>query len=208
MSDEIKREENKAEETEIAEKEPLFFFEYKVSVDESAFAIDRFFSRFMIKTNVLYTVIFGILSVLYLIMAIKNPSKVLYYALLAACLAVIAGLWIKPSSRKKQYLAALEAVKDDLYICDVWEKKIKIQTVIPEEEQTEDRIKNPLPRIIDFTKDFVQAEEYEKLFLMFVQKETTFIFPKEAIGKDVSDKLREFFTQSCGEEFVIHTENK
>ena len=40
MSDEIKREENKAEETEIAEKEPLFSFEYKVSVDESAFAID------------------------------------------------------------------------------------------------------------------------------------------------------------------------
>lgn len=186
-----------AEEAKEERESPAFTLEYKIAPDESAFAIDRFFSKFMIKTNVLYTAIFSVLSVIYLVMVIKNADKPLYYFLLAACIAVVIGLWIKPKGRKKQFMAAIEAVKDDIYICEGYFKKLKITTIIPKEEQTEDRIKNPLPRVIDFTRDFVQVEEYESVILMFVQKEITYIFPKNTLGEENTAKIKEFLKENC-----------
>ena len=193
--------EEKTEDTVL--EDAKLSFTYKNTPEDTGFALSRYFKNFVYKRNWVYTIVFGIIFILYAIELVRNPNNVMIWILAGICLALISWLWLKLNSFKSRTVSAAEVTKDDVYECKVFDDSISIQVIeFTENEEIGERVEDAKPYKINFKSDFVNVENYENMFLLFVNKEMTFIISKTDMDKNTENELVKFFETNCGENYV------
>ena len=194
---------------EIDEK---FSYQYKINPEYTGFALTRYFKNFVYKRNWAYTIIFFIILALYIVEIIRNVNNTIAWILAGVCLALISWLWLKIGSFKKKTIAAAEVTKEDLYECKVFDDSLSIKIIDAViNEETGERLEDVTPNKINFMSDFTNVENHENMFLIFVNKEMTFIISKDGMDKSLNDEFVKFFKANCGEnytDFVCNSEIK
>ena len=189
---------------------PNLSYQYKINPEYTGVALSRYFRNFVYKRNISYTVVFSIIAVLYVIAIIKNPQSFIFWILAGLCVALIAWLWFKLVSFKSRTVSASELTKDDLYECRIYDSYLKIQIIqMVQNEETGERVEEPSPVKINFKTDFVKVENHNKMFLLFVEQEMTFIIPKDDMDSKTLETFTKFFETNCGDKYVtVNSDNK
>lgn len=128
-------EEIKPDKTEASAESPILELNYNITIDEEDRAFRLFQKLYVFKKNVINTILFGVVAVIFLFQIIADKTSYLSWGLMTVCVAMIAMTWITPIRVRKMLLVALEALKDDRYIFRLFKKEFEIETIIPKEDE-------------------------------------------------------------------------
>ena len=182
---------------------PNTVYKYKINPDYTGFALERYFKNYVYKRNWCYTAVFAFILILYVIELIREPEAVIFWFLGGLCLALILWLWIKVKTFKSKTISAAQITKDDVYECDIFDDFMRIKIVdMVVNDETGERIEDAEPTKINFKTDYVLVEEYEKMFLLFIEKEMTFIISKDEMDEKTLSEFQDFFKTYCGENYI------
>lgn len=200
------------------EEIPLVLVNYDVKNKEEEEAFTTFQKKYIRKTNILKTVAFGVLALLFVYQVAKTPSNTISWLCLAVCLAVIAIVWYNPYKIKKNLILSLKPLEQDRYIFKLFDDRITIETVQEEnekyvaeseiveetdEEMEEEKIP---PRVISFADINLVVLEKKDMFLFFLKRETIYVLPKRCMNEYDEVRLRTKLKEILGDDF--ETENK
>lgn len=189
------------EKTEIVDANTVY--KYKINPEFTGFALERYFKNYVYKRNWCYTAVFAFILVLYVIEIVREPKNVVFWLLGGLCLALILWLWLKVKTFKSKTISAAEITKDDVYECDLFDDYMRIKIVdMVVNDETGERVEDAEPTKINFKTDYVLVEEYEKMFILFVEREMTFIISKEEMDEKTLGEFQNFFKNYCGENYI------
>lgn len=178
-------------------------YKYKINPEFTGFALERYFKNYVYKRNWCYTAVFAFILVLYVIEIVREPKNVVFWLLGGLCLALILWLWFKVTTFKSKTISAAEITKDDVYECDLFDDYMRIKIVdMVVNDETGERVEDAEPTKINFKTDYVLVEEYEKMFILFVEREMTFIISKEEMDEKTLGEFKNFFKNYCGENYI------
>lgn len=179
-------------------------YDIKNTEEEEAFV--EFQKKFILKSNILKTVAFGILAILFIYQIVKAPDNFASWLCMVVCLAVIFIVWYNPIKIRKTLMQSLKPLEDDRYIFKLYENKFSIETVISQEE-IDQAIKdgeeppNIPPRIVSFGDIGLSVFEKDNLFIIFLKKESIYVLPKRCLTENEIKQLSFVFDQKLGDDF-------
>lgn len=179
-------------------------YDIKNTEEEEAFV--EFQKKFILKSNILKTVAFGILAILFIYQIVKAPDNFASWLCMVVCLAVIFIVWYNPIKIRKTLMQSLKPLEDDRYIFKLYENKFSIETVISQEE-IDQAIKdgeeppNIPPRIVSFRDIGLSVYEKDNLFIIFLKKESIYVLPKRCLTENEIKQLSFVFDQKLGDDF-------
>ncbi len=179
-------------------------YDIKNTEEEEAFV--EFQKKFILKSNILKTVAFGILAILFIYQIVKAPDNFASWLCMVVCLAVIFIVWYNPIKIRKTLMQSLKPLEDDRYIFKLYENKFSIETVISQEE-IDQAIKdgeeppNIPPRIVSLGDIGLSVYEKDNLFIIFLKKESIYVLPKRCLTENEIKQLSFVFDQKLGDDF-------
>lgn len=183
-----------------ADERPLFDFSYQITEEENREALALFQRKHTFPRCVVYTLIFTALFVFYLDALLKDSSYAAGYLLMAICLGAIAYTWYYPVKMRRQILRALEDIRDDTYVCTLYENRVEIKTVPPPDGNPERQ--EPLePTRLVFGVSRLYVVENERMFMLHVKRELIYILPKRRMGDDQIKQAARLFSERLGKQF-------
>lgn len=194
------------EEVTPAEDIPLFSFSYDITREENEEALRLFQRQYVYRKNIIYTILFAALIAFNIDAVIKDPSYGIGYAILGICAAAIVFVWYNPRKMRRQVMLALEDIKDDTYICTVFDRFMQIQTVLPPYQQGE--VMQPEPAKLYFGIDRLNALENERMLMLHLRKQLIYIFPKRAMSGEQQEQLSTLLSRQLGKDYKdLSTDN-
>ena len=112
----------------------LLSFEYNVKNSEEEQAFKAFQKKYVYKSNIIKTCLFGAAALLFLISFIRAPKEYLNPVLMFISLAVIFVIWFNTFKIRKSLLQALKMLENDRYIFTLYDDRFSIETIIDESE--------------------------------------------------------------------------
>ena len=97
-------------------KQMILSFEYNVKNSEEEQAFRAFQKKYVYKGNIIKTILFGIVSLLFMISYIRYPKEYLYPVLTFVSLAFIFVIWFNTVKIRKSLLQALKVLENDRYV--------------------------------------------------------------------------------------------
>ena len=194
------------------EVNPNLSIAYDIKNTEEEEAFVTFQKKYILKSNILKTVAFGILAILFIYQIINAPDNFASWLCFVVCLAVIFIVWYNPIKIRKTLMQSLKPLEDDRYIFKLYENKFTIETVIPQEEideaikEGEEPVKIP-PKVVDFSDTGLSVLEKENMFVIFLKKESIYVLPKRCMTENEIKQLSYMFDLKLGDDFEIE-ENK
>ncbi len=188
------------------DKSPNLSVTYDIKNTEEEEAFIEFQKKFLLKSNILKTVAFGILAVLFIYQVVKAPDNFASWLCLVVCLAVIFIVWYNPIKIRKTLMQSLKPLEDDRYIFKLYENKFSIETVISQEE-IDQAIKDGEtpphipPRVVSFGDIGLSVYEKDNLFIIFLKKDSIYVLPKRCLTEDEIKQLSYVFDQKLGDDF-------
>ena len=179
-------------------------YDIKNTEEEEAFV--TFQKKYILKSNILKTVAFGILALLFIYQIINAPDNFASWLCFVVCLAVIFIVWYNPIKIRKTLMQSLKPLEDDRYIFKLYENKFTIETVIPQEEideaikEGEEPVKIP-PKVVDFSDTGLSVLEKENMFVIFLKKESIYVLPKRCMTENEIKQLSYMFDLKLGDDF-------
>lgn len=200
--EEISEEEKAPEELEDEDAgEPVLSFQYDVKNEEEEKAFLTFQKKYVYKHNWKVTAAFSVVAVLFLVSIIRNPSGYLNWVLMFICLFMIFATWFNTVRIRKYLVSALKNLEDDKYIFTLYDDRFRIETVIDEEESSDEDITPIKPRIVKFEDISLNVIENSEMFIIILKKETIYVLSKRVISEENQKILRESFSQLLGEDY-------
>ncbi len=194
------------------EVNPNLSIAYDIKNTEEEEAFVTFQKKYILKSNILKTVAFGILALLFIYQIINAPDNFASWLCFVVCFAVIFIVWYNPIKIRKTLMQSLKPLEDDRYIFKLYENKFTIETVIPQEEideaikEGEEPVKIP-PKVVDFSDTGLSVLEKENMFVIFLKKESIYVLPKRCMTEKEIKQLSYMFDLKLGDDFEIE-ENK
>lgn len=188
------------------EVNPNLSVAYNIKNTEEEEAFITFQKRYILKSNILKTVAFGILALLFIYQIINAPDNFASWLCFVVCLAVIFIVWYNPIKIRKTLMQSLKPLEDDRYIFKLYENKFSIETVIPQEEideaikEGEEPVKIP-PKVVDFSDTGLSVLEKENMFVIFLKKESIYVLPKRCMTESEIKQLSYVFDLKLGDDF-------
>ncbi|MBO5447814.1 MAG: hypothetical protein J5994_00670 [Ruminococcus sp.] len=200
--EEISEEEKAPEELEDEDAgEPVLSFQYDVKNEEEEKAFLTFQKKYVYKHNWKVTAAFSVVAVLFLVSIIRNPSGYLNWVLMFICLFMIFATWFNTVRIRKYLVSALKNLEDDKYIFTLYDDRFRIETVIDEEESSDEDMTPIKPRIVKFEDISLNVIENSEMFIIILKKETIYVLSKRVISEENQKILRESFSQLLGEDY-------
>ena len=197
-SDILSENENKALEGMILS------FEYNVKNSEEEQAFTAFQKKYVYKGNIIKTVLFGIVALLFMISFIRDPKEYLNPVLMFISLAFIFVIWFNTFKIRKSLMQALKVLENDKYIFTLYDDKFSIETILDESEFEEDEeIPVVQPRIVGFGDTEIHVIENIDMYILILKKDTIYVLPKRCFDENVSKELGEKFKEKLGSEFEV-----
>ncbi|MBR1382727.1 MAG: YcxB family protein [Ruminococcus sp.] len=185
-----------------AYKEMILSFEYDVKNTEEEQAFRAFQKKYVYKGNIIKTVLFGIVSVLFMISFIRYPDEYLYPVLTFISLAFIFITWFNTVKIRKSLLEALKVLENDRYIFTLFDDRFSIETILDESEFDEDEeIPVIKPRIVIFKETEINVIEKSDMFVLILKKDTIYVLPKRCFDEKYQGELRKAFKTAIGESY-------
>ena len=188
------------------EVNPNLSVAYNIKNTEEEEAFITFQKKYILKSNILKTVAFGILALLFIYQIVNAPDNFASWLCFVVCLAVIFIVWYNPIKIRKTLMQSLKPLEDDKYIFKLYENKFSIETVIPQEEideaikEGEEPVKIP-PKVVDFSDTGLSVLEKENMFVIFLKKESIYVLPKRCMTESEIKQLSYVFDLKLGDDF-------
>ena len=188
------------------EVNPNLSVAYDIKNTEEEEAFITFQKKYILKSNILKTVAFGILALLFIYQIVNAPDNFASWLCFVVCLAVIFIVWYNPIKIRKTLMQSLKPLEDDRYIFKLYENKFSIETVIPQEEieeaikEGEEPVKIP-PKVVDFSDTGLSVLEKENMFVIFLKKESIYVLPKRCMTESEIKQLSYVFDLKLGDDF-------
>ncbi len=195
---------------------PVVKLEYSISNDEENIAFKVFQKKFVLKNNIIKTIIFAVLIGFFIQQVVIKPDYTMAWALIGICFAVTFFVWYNPVKIRKSLLKALKEIENDIYEFDLYPEYFSVKTIycaendevtslseMEEEEELKEEPKEIAPRVVYFDKESIQVVEVPEMFVIIIKKETIFVLPKRVISNSQNDEIRKIFKEKVGEDFVI-----
>ena len=179
-------------------------YDIKNTEEEEAFI--AFQKKFIFKSNLIKTIAFGILAILFIYQVVKTPGNFGSWLCLVVCLAVIFIVWYNPIKIRKTLMQSLKPLEDDKYVFRLYENRFSIETIIPQEEIDEaiEEGEEPTkiqPRVVDLSDTGLSVLEKENMFVIFLKKESIYVLPKRCMTDSDIKQLSSVFSQNLGDDF-------
>lgn len=183
----------------------LTIVEYDVRGSEERDAFIAFQKRYVYKQNIIKTVAFALVAVLFMIRLIFDPTNVLYWVCLAVCLAAIAVFWYNPVRIRRTIMDSIKPLADDRYVLKLYEDKLTIETILPEDDRLDDegneiKIK---PTEISFRDIGLKVLEKHAMFVLFLRKESIYVLPKRCMEEYQVNIIKSTLSEQLGEDYEV-----
>ena len=183
----------------LEDKESLCSFEFNVTIPEEDDAFRLFQKKYVFKRNVIKSIGFGLLGIGFLVSAIIYPDKIMNYVLLAICFAAVVLIWYNNRHIRKSLMEALKMLEDDRYIFTLFDKKFRIETIIPEEEKAQGETEEIPPQEFTLSDPLLDCTETDDKFVVIVQRQTIYVLPKRCMSSSDIETVRTKFKTGAGE---------
>ncbi|MEG2813048.1 MAG: hypothetical protein RSA79_00455 [Oscillospiraceae bacterium] len=161
---------------------------YDFTGDEVKEALKIYQKKTLFKKNMIYTVIFALIFVVYIATLIKNPTQKMPMILSGVCVIAIAFIWYFPLSHIKKSAKAADEDKEQFKMT-IYDFAINVG----EENGS---------YILKFNKDINQVFEIENLFILCFGKEKVFILPKRCLEN--SEEITNIFKKALNEKYSFN----
>ena len=190
--------------------EPKFKTEYKISKEEWLKGYDIYASIFKKKSAYLKAAIFVIPFALCLDQVIRDPSYTMGWICIVVSLAMIVAALITPRIERKQTETALDAIKDDTYVLELYDDKFTVATKICEDESNleygADGELKPLPEIpvsqCYLNDKSLRGKETDGIIALFSHTGSFFI-PKSALDGESLEIFKTALIDALGAKYQI-----
>ncbi|MEG0894316.1 MAG: YcxB family protein [Oscillospiraceae bacterium] len=167
---------------------------YSFNGKEISDAIKIFQKETIYKRNIIYTALFSIVLVLYVINAISNPN-VMSVFLSVLCVALIGFIWYNPYSHRIKSAKAVEQKQKELnFNMEIFDDSVKI-------------IEKNGSFVLKYGKEITKIIETSSLFLLCVGKERVFVIPKRFLTDNIIE-IKKVFKNAMQEKFVFKNVSK
>ncbi|MCD8328296.1 MAG: YcxB family protein [Ruminococcus sp.] len=210
VSKEMMEIENEARQQLDQEEHAIAIVEYDIKNTEEGEAFTAFQKKYVFKQNILKTVVFALIGIIFAIRIAFQPENAVYWIGLVICLAAIFIFWYNPHRIKKTLMQSLKPLEDDRYIFKLYDYKFSIETVLPEDERYDEEgkeIKIP-PRVVQFDDIGLKIIEKEKMFVLFLKKDTIYVLPKRCMEDYQIQIVKKTFESKLGDDFEVETPKK
>jgi len=182
---------------------PITSFEYNVKNEEEEEAFTIFQQKYVYKRNFVVTGLFTIVSVMFAVSIIKNPTGYVNWVLCFVSLVMIFTTWFNTFRVKKYLMRALKSLEDDKYRFSLYDDCFKIETVFTEEEKAAEDFVPVKPRVVRFEDISLNIIENARLFIIILRKETIYVLSKRVIEENDQTLLRNKLKEVLGEDYEI-----
>lgn len=191
-----------------------FDIKYDNTDPEIETAYKLFQKKYMLKRNIINTVVFAIATGLGVNLVIGNTANMFGYLLTALALGMIFSVWARPYYARKRLMKTLASFGGETYTAVFADSNITVDTEILPDEETEivavtregvmtvgedveippeQEIKHDKTKIELAAGNRLDSMETEELFLLFVNRSLIYIFPKRCLSEEQTEKVRSYF---------------
>ncbi|HKM32123.1 MAG TPA: hypothetical protein VJX95_00990 [Oscillospiraceae bacterium] len=190
-----------SKESILPQGEPLFKLRYMLTDDENVEGLKNFQNKFLMKKYLIYTALFSVIAILYIVQIILNSDSKMNYAMLGICVAVIFFIWYNPINVRKNLRKALEYTRDNTYLLDIYEDCVVASSELPPEE-IENEDDKPTPSVVGYEsglgKFAVELLDEDKMFMLVVHRQYFYVIPKRCLTDEEERGIKEFFDRRLG----------
>lgn len=148
--------------------------------------------KYLLWKNWILEGILTLLTVDFIVTAVKDPSNGLTYFLMVLCVVLLALLIFHPLRIRRRVMDAVKEMGELPYVAALSEQEIVIQT-LTEGEQGEEIP----PTVLEYDEK-MQIWEAEPFFLICEGKERFYVLPKKALYDEQIFAMRRFLRQKLG----------
>ena len=149
--------------------------------------------KYLLWKNWLLEGILTLLTVDFIVTAVKDPSNGLTYFLMVLCVVLLALLIFHPLRIRRRVMDAVKEMGELPYVAALSEQEIVIQT-LTEGEQGEEIP----PTVLEYDEK-MQIWEAEPFFLICEGKERFYVLPKKALYDEQIFAMRRFLRQKLSQ---------
>lgn len=178
---------------------------------ETAFKL--FQKKYMLRRNIIFTVVYLIAAAIGLDFMIANSSGIAGYILFVLGLGMAVSVWARPYIARKKLMKTLGELGGETYTAEFSESQIVIDTLLLPDEETEtvaitssgvvpvgegaevpsqQEIKHDKTKI-ELVSNTLDSMETEDMFLLFLNRSLIYIFPKRCLTDEQAGTLRSYF---------------
>ena len=190
-----------------------FEIKYDNSNAEIEVAYKLFQKKYMLRRNVIFSIVYAIATGLGINFAVLNSANMAGYILIVLGLGMLFSTWARPVYARKKLMKTLESFGGETYTATFAEKHITVDTEILPEEETEtvaitrdgvmtvgedveippeQEIKHDKTKI-ELAANTLDSMETEEMFLLFLNRSLIYIFPKRCLSEEETEKVRGYF---------------
>ena len=190
-----------------------FEIKYDNSDQEIETAYKLFQKKYMLKRNIIFSVVYAIAVGLGINFIIVNSVNLAGYILTVLGLGMLFSVWARPYYARKKLMKTLESFGGETYTAAFAESHITVDTEILPDEETEtvavtrdgvmtvgedveippeQEIKHDKTKI-ELASNMLDSMETEEMFLLFLNRSLIYIFPKRCLSEEQAEKVRNYF---------------
>jgi len=169
---------------------------YDVTLSEIETAYMLFWKKYNRNRAILFSVIYSIAAVLFINMVVVSSGEnMLPWIGAALSLGMLASTWLRPLRARKRIRLALEMEYIDRYIATFGENRIEIETVAEDSGSDNEPESQASKSQYVLSTEELHSEETSELFLLYVNRAYTHIFPKRCLSQEEAKALRDYFEE-------------
>ena len=190
-----------------------FEIKYDNSNEEIETAYKLFQKKYMLRRNILFSVVYAIAAGLGINFVVLNSANMLGYILTVLGLGMLFSTWARPVYARKKLMKTLESFGGETYTATFADSHITVDTEILPDEETEivavtrdgimsvgedveippeQEIKHDKTKI-ELAVNTLDSMETEEMFLLFLNRSLIYIFPKRCLSEEQTEKVRSYF---------------
>lgn len=171
-------------------EEQILKGKYNIPLDMFEKAFVTFQKTFVYPKNIIATIIFSVVAVIYGYGAWKN-SDPMYTMLAVVCLVLIFSAWINPLKVRKKLMTSIAEIKDDFYNFELYDNKVSIGSIVINDDGEEEYVP---PAVIDIQSNVVKAVETKDYTIIYIKNHVFYVIPKKDFDlteqKIIADTLK------------------
>ncbi|MBQ8623276.1 MAG: hypothetical protein IJ424_02725 [Oscillospiraceae bacterium] len=182
--------------------------EYKITKEDWLSGYDLYFNLFTKKTTYIKAAIFVVPLILFIEQVIRDPKFTVGWVCIAACVMMIVSAFISNKLERKNIANALDAIKDDIYILNLFDDRLTVKTIVNESPENLEYDENgelkPLPEIpesvCEFSEKTLKVYETEKIIGLFSRRGSFFI-PKAGLDENELNVVTSTLKEAVGSKY-------
>ena len=190
-----------------------FDIKYDNSDKEIETAYKLFQKKYMLKRNILFSIVYAIAAGLGVNFVVLNSTNMAGFILIVLGLGMLFSTWARPVYARKKLMKTLESFGGETYTATFADSHITVDTEILPDQETEtvaitrdgvmtvgedveippeQEIKHDKTKI-ELAANMLDSMETEEMFLLFLNRSLIYIFPKRCLSEEQTEAVRNYF---------------